>query len=153
MPEASSRSLPKLAVSLAILLILALQALPVLQADAWRRQWPFLKWAMYKNSKPPGPISLNTWRIVGVTAGGASTEVTSDLVGLPGMTIARLYTGPMDDGDTAAARRLMALVNRQQHDSVVELRLEGTRYDLTADGIVSEEVPARAFPAAPAPGR
>ena len=153
MSDPSSRSLPKLAVSLAILLILALHALPVLQREAWRRQWPFLKWAMYKNSKAPGPISVDFWRIIGVTAGGGTEEITSELVGLPPATIGRLFTGPMDDGDVEAARRLMALVNRQQGDSVVELRLEGTKYKLTETGIVPEEVPARAFPAAPPAGR
>jgi hypothetical protein len=153
MSDTSPRFAPRLAVSLAILLILALHALPVVQRDAWRRQWPFLKWAMYKNSKAPGPVSVNIWRIRGITAGGATEEITSDLVGLPPMTIGRLFTGPMDDGDVAAARRLMALVNRQQRDSVVELRLEGTKYNLTATGIVPEEVPARAFPAAPPVGR
>jgi hypothetical protein len=152
MPETSSRSAPRLAVSLAILLILALHALPVLQREQWRRQWPFLKWAMYKSAKAPGPIALDTWRIIGITAAGGTQEVTSELVGLPPMTIARMYTGPMDDGDTAAARRLMALLNRQQPDSVVALRLEGTKYNLTANGIVPEEVPARTFPAGPSAG-
>ena len=148
MPEASPLAARKVAVSLVILLILALHALPVIQREQqWRRQWPFLLWAMYKSAKKPGPIVINTLRIAGTTAEGARVPLTSHIVGLPPMTIGRMYSGPMSRGDLAAAQQLMARINRLHSDSFVELRLEGTRYRLTNDGIVPEEIPVRIFPA------
>lgn len=136
---------PKLLVSIFILLVIALHGVAALRRGQTQTYWPFLKWGMYKDSRPPGPIQAEKRRIVGVTQTGKTEEVTSNLVGLSGSTMGRLYVRPMMDGDSLAARQLLDRLNRERVDSFVELRLEVDRYTLTDSGIVKQENPISSY--------
>ena len=62
---------PKAWISLFIVLVIGLHAVPVISFQGNRQtRWPILAWAMYAKSIPPGPIEMMKRRIVGFTAGG-----------------------------------------------------------------------------------
>lgn len=153
MPQASSSSFYKLAVSLAILLVIGLHAVPVLVPSQSRRLWPFLMWAMYKNSSPPGPISATKKTILGTTARGDTMEVTPELVGLGPPAMNRIYLRSMLAGDSSAARRLLRRINRGREDPLVELRLGGQRYTVTDTGIATADLPVTTFRVDPSQSR
>ena len=74
----------KLWISALILLVLGLHAIPVISYQGHRQtRWPFLAWAMYARSWPPGPIQTMDRALVGRTAAGTEEEVTAWLAGLP----------------------------------------------------------------------
>ena len=51
----------KTRISLFIVVIIALHAVPVLSYERGRQtRWPFLSWTMYAKSFPPGPITMAT---------------------------------------------------------------------------------------------
>jgi hypothetical protein len=153
MPQVSSSSSYRLGVSLAILLVLGLHALPVLDQRQSTRMWPFLMWAMYNHSLPPGPISVKKRTIIGKTARGDSLEVTAELVGLGPPAMIRMYLKPMQDGDTGAARRFLQRINREREDPVVELRLAGQSYSVTDSGLVVEDLPGTTYRVDPSESR
>jgi hypothetical protein len=135
-------------ISLFILLVLGLHALPVLSYQGVRQtRWPFLVWAMYAKSYPPGPITATMRKIVGTSASGKQEEVTPKLVGLSGPAFRNAYGVPLWKGDSAAARELMDKINRERRDALVELRLESIQYRLGANGIVMDTAATRTFPA------
>ena len=72
----------KTLVSIVILLVIGLQAVPVLYRSERGTLWPFMQWAMYKNSRKPGPIDTHQRRILAITATGRSDTVTPRLLGL-----------------------------------------------------------------------
>jgi hypothetical protein len=132
----------KTAISVLILVVLGLHAVPVVfYEDRRQTLWPFLTWTMYSNSRPPGPIEARKTRIIGITLKGRREEVTSGLVGLPGPTVVDLYTRPMRQGDSSAAQRLLHRINSKREDPFVELRLEVEQYSLTDGGVVVQEAP------------
>lgn len=132
----------KTLVSVLILLAIGLHAAPVL-LDRGHRQilWPFLVWSMYKDSRPPGPIKGWKTSVIGITARGVSERVTRPLVGLSGSAIGRMYIQPMARGDSSAARRLIARLNRQRQDPIVEIRLDRETYWVTDTGLVRKDAP------------
>ncbi|HUR95619.1 MAG TPA: hypothetical protein VMY76_13605 [Gemmatimonadales bacterium] len=145
-----SGSSQKLVISIAIVLIIGAHAVPLALGPAWRRTWPVLLWAMYKKSRPPGPIVAYKRRILVVSARGTSEEATPQLVGLGPPAMTRRYVRPMLDGDSSAARRLLDRLNRGRADPFVTLRVESERFTLTDDGVVSEALPPIAYrPARP----
>jgi hypothetical protein len=145
MPDSPRRSPHKLAISIAILLILALHAMPIVVGDAWRRTWPFLMWAMYKDSRPPGPILAHKRQLIGTTAAGRRALVTAEFAGLPPPAMARMYVRPMLAGDSSAARRLLGRLNRSRTDPFVELRLGGELFTVTTAGVVAELLPVLTY--------
>jgi hypothetical protein len=137
-------------ISLFILLVLGLHAVPVLSYQGVRQtRWPFLAWAMYAKSYPPGPITATMRKIVGTSAGGKREEITPKLVGLSGAAFRNAYGVPLWKGDSAAARELMDRINRGRRDPVRELRLESIEYRLGNHGVVVDTAPARTFSAFP----
>lgn len=137
-------------VSLFILLILGLHALPILSYQGVRQtRWPFLLWAMYAQSTPPGPIEALTRQLVATSREGTRRVITSKDVGLTLPGFASNYLAPFSRGDTSAARWLVDRLNRLGPDSIAELRLETTRSRLVDSGIALDTLPPVVFPAAP----
>ena len=142
---------PKRWVSLLIVLVVGLHALPVLSYQGVAQtRWPFLVWAMYARSFPPGPVQTTVRRLVGTTASGRTEEVTPKLVGLSKSTYRNLYINPLYQGDTATALALLERVNRQLSDPLVEIRTEGLIYRLADQGLVTEPFPVIAYRVPPA---
>lgn len=135
----------KVLVSIAILLIIVLHALPVLSRGLRKRVWPFLDWAMYKDAVAAGPVRADIRQLVGVTRKGSRVELIDDTVGVSSFVLDRLYIKPMLQGDSSAARQLAGLLNRKRQDSFVEIRLETQTYFATDSGIVKSRTPAIAY--------
>jgi hypothetical protein len=137
-----------------ILVVLGLHALPVVSYQGHRQtRWPFLAWAMYARSFPPGPIETMDRSLTGTTASGTEEEVTAWLVGLSRPAFRNAYMNPLFEGDSTVARELLGRINRNREDRFVEIRTSGKRYRLTDDGILTEDLPVHTFRAsAPLPG-
>jgi hypothetical protein len=128
-------------ISIFILLVIAMHAVPLVSSGMRRKGWPFLEWAMYHDSRPPGPIQATKRRITGVTLKGEKVAVTPYLLGLSIFTLQSLYAQPMMRGDSSAAQQLFGRLNLQREDPFVELRLESERYTVTDTGVVKEDNP------------
>jgi hypothetical protein len=129
-------------VSAFILLIVGLHALPVLSYQGARQtRWPFLTWAMYAQSYPPGPIEAFVRRLVAVSADGTTRPITYKDVGLTVPALESRYVRPWSRGDTSAGRWLVDRLNRVGPDSVTQLRLKSLRYRLVASGIAVDTLP------------
>jgi hypothetical protein len=135
----------KVLVSIAIILVIVLHALPIVSRHWRKRVWPFLDWAMYKDAVPAGPVRADIRQLVGVTRTGGRIDVEDDTVGVSSFVMDRLYIKPMLQGDSSAARQLAGLLNRQRRDSIVEIRLETETYFATDSGIVKSQSPAIAY--------
>jgi hypothetical protein len=141
-------------ISAVIVLVIGLHAVPLLSYQGNRQtRWPFLAWAMYAASVPPGPITTNQRRIIGVTAAGDTTELTYAVIGVSGPTLTKSYLRPLSTGDSAAAQRLFERVNARRRERPFDLiRLEGERATLTDTGVAVERYPTITYHrAAPAP--
>jgi hypothetical protein len=143
----------KVLVSIAILLIILLHALPVLHRGLRKRVWPFLDWAMYKDAVAAGPVRADIRQLVGVTRAGGRIDVDDDTVGVSSFVMDRLYIKPMLQGDSSAARQLAGLLNRERRDSIIEIRLETETYTATDSGIVKSESPDIAYRVGPSDSR
>ena len=139
----------KVLVSIAILLIILLHALPVLHRGLRKRVWPFLDWAMYKDAVAAGPVRADVRQLVGVTRKGNRLERTDDTVGVSTFVLDRLYIKPIIGGDSSAARQLAGLLNRVRQDSIVEIRLETETYTVTDTGLAKSRPPAIAYRVGP----
>jgi hypothetical protein len=141
-----SASLNQVLVSLFILSIIGLHALPIaLRKGRSQTSWPFLMWSMYKDSRSAGPIEARETRLIGVTSRGRTEFLTSFQIGLPRPTVRELYLKSMLAGDSAAAQRLFARLNANQPEPYVEVRLMSIIYGLTDSGIVHRSNPVRTF--------
>jgi hypothetical protein len=143
----------KTLISIAILLIIGLHAVPILYRARKKTLWPILEWTMYNDSRPPGPIQATKKRVTGITVKGEREAVTPDLVGLSVTTLGQLYFRPMWAGDSSAARRLIDRLNRWRTEPFVELRLEGETYTVTDAGVLQEESPVVTYHLDPSPAR
>jgi hypothetical protein len=133
---------PKVLISILILLVIGLHAVPVLLYQGKNQtRWPFLTWAMYAKSRPPGPVVATRSRIMGLTLKGEAERVTGTLLGLPTATLGRRYLQPMKEGDSSTARQLFSRLNRNREDPFVELRIEGETYTATDTGVVKQDNP------------
>ena len=139
----------KVLVSIAILLVILLHALPVLHRGLRKRVWPFLDWAMYKDAVAGGPVRADLRQLVGVTGRGSRIDLNDDSVGVSSFVLDRLYIKPMLQGDSSAARQLAGLLNRERGDSIVEIRLETESYVVTDSGIVKSTSPGIAYRVGP----
>ena len=145
---------PKTLVSILILLAIGLHAAPLLLHRGHREiLWPFLVWAMYKDSRPPGPIQMWKARVIGVTANGESEQVTAPLLGVSGFALGRMYIQPMARGDSSAARQLISRLNRERQDPIVELRYYRETYTATDAGIVRKDDPTITYRVHPSASR
>jgi hypothetical protein len=129
-----------------ILMVLGLHALPVVSYQGHHQtRWPFLAWAMYARSYPPGPIQTMDRSLIGTTAGGAEEDVTPWLVGLSRPAFRNAYVNPLFEGDSTAARELLARINRNREDPFVQIHTRGKRYSITDNGILTEDLPVYTF--------
>jgi hypothetical protein len=130
----------KILVSIFILSVIGLHAVPVI-LDRGHSQilWPFLVWAMYKNSRPPGPITGWKTNVLAITENGATQPVTPELVGLSGSTLWRRYYNPWRTGDTTAPSSLIARLNRDRQEPFVELRLIREAYTVSDTGLIKAD--------------
>jgi len=143
----------KVWISIFIILLIALHSVPVLSASLRKRMWPILDWAMYKDSRGPGPIDAKKKRVIGVTANGSKEEVTPYLLGSSSFAMQNLYVVPMFRKDSAAAQRLLQRLNLRREDPFVELHVESETYTVTDSGIVKQENPVLIYRASPSPSR
>lgn len=138
-PQRHNRAMhnPKAWVSLWIGLVVSLHAVPVMVRERPNpTTWPWLPWAMYKDSRPAGPIVAERRRLSAVTESGRDVTVEEDSAGLSRFVINRTYVRPWLLGDTAAAPRLFAHLNERRTDPFVELRLSVETYTVTDTGMV-----------------
>lgn len=129
-------------ISTTIVLVIGLHAVPVIYRAERGTLWPFMQWAMYKSSSPPGPIQTQTRRIVAMSTSGREEEVTPALLGLSVTVLEGWYLRPMGVGDSTAAGRLMDRLNRVTGDSIVAVRLESALYTVTDTGVARQDKPA-----------
>lgn len=143
---------PKVWISMLILLVIGLHALPVLSWQGYRQtRWPILSWAMYAKSYPPGPVYVLTRRIIATAESGREEEITARLLGLPFPAFRNAYVVPMSRHDSTAPRALLDRLNESRSDRVVAVRLEQVRSTLTDTGVVQEELPVIRYGESPAP--
>lgn len=143
----------KIWISLGILAVIGLHAVPVLSAGLRKQIWPLLDWGMYKESRAPGPIQVKKKRIVAVTQTGRKERVTPTLLGSTGYGLHALYEVPMLRNDSAAAQDLFKRLNVQRQDLFVELRVESETYTVSDTGVVKRDNPVITYRAAPSPSR
>ena len=122
--------------SAVIVLVLVLHAAPVIWAAQRDALWPFMVWAMYKNSRPSGPVEVNQRHILAVTASGERDTVTPYLLGLSITVLDQRFHRPLMGGDTTVVPLLFERLNRGRTDPYVELRLESQTYTVTDTGLV-----------------
>jgi hypothetical protein len=145
---------PRTRISLFLLVVIGLHALPVLSYQGARQnRWPFLTWAMYARSYPAGPVEVDIRELVAVSPSGGRREIVQKNVGLSTPTFNNNYLAPFSRGDTAAARALINRLNRAGGDSVVQLRLETYRYRLVDPGVATDTLTPIVFPATPTAAR
>jgi len=122
--------------SLWIALVVCLHAVPVaLRERPNPTTWPWLPWAMYKDSRPAGPIVAERRRLSAVTQSGQTVTVEEDSAGLSRFVVNRTFVRPWLQGDTTAAARLFAHLNERRQDPFVELRLSVETYTVTDTGM------------------
>jgi hypothetical protein len=122
-------------VSLWIVLAVGLHAVPILlRPGVQQTTWPWLTWAMYKDSRPAGPIVGERRRLLGVTESGRRIRIDEDSVGLSKFVVTRTFLRPWLLGDTTAASRLFAHLNQQRRDPLVEVLLSVETYTVTDTG-------------------
>jgi hypothetical protein len=132
---------PKLYISIAILILCGLHALPVLQELRGTRQtfWPVMAWGMYRHAHDPTrPIQASLNRIVAITAEGEPLHIGPPEVGLQYFAFHRFYLGPMSTGNPAAARALADRISRHPQERIIELRVESATYMVTETGLVKD---------------
>jgi hypothetical protein len=139
----------KTLVSIVILLVIGLHAVPVLYRSERGTLWPFMQWAMYKNSRKAGPIDTRQRRILAISATGRSDTVTPHLLGLSITVLKQRYLAPIATGDHSTAAELIDRLNRHRDVPVVELRLEGETYTVTDTGIVRTDDPVVTYRSGP----
>jgi hypothetical protein len=136
-------------VSLFVLLVIGLHALPVISFQGARQtRWPFLAWTMYARSYPAGPVQAKKRRLIGTTRSGAELVVNAEVVGLSGPAFGTTYIAPIYAGDTTVARELMSRVNRGRRDSLVTLRTAGEVYTVSGNGLRTDTLRVMTFRAA-----
>ncbi|HKU63282.1 MAG TPA: hypothetical protein VJQ44_18925 [Gemmatimonadales bacterium] len=127
---------PKAWVSLWIVLAVTLHAVPIaLRQRQNQTTWPWLTWAMYKDSRPAGPIEGERRRLSGLTQAGHQVVIDEDSVGLSKFVVNRLFIRPWQLGDTTAAPRLFAQLNQRRRDPLVKIRLSVESYTVTDSGM------------------
>lgn len=122
--------------SLWIALAVGLHAVPILHNQRQNQTtWPWLKWAMYKDSRPAGPIVGERRRLSGVTQAGHQIRIDEDSAGLSRFVVNRTFVVPWLQGDTNAASRLLAHLNQRRADPLVEIHLSIETYTVTDAGM------------------
>jgi hypothetical protein len=141
---------PKTWISLAILTVIALHAVPILSYQGYRQnRWPILAWAMYAKSYPAGPVQTESRHLVGMTQEGKRLEITPWLAGVPQAAMGKAFVRPLLQGDSAKAGQLFGRLNQSRPDPVIEIRVEQERWAVSDTGLVHEVLPITSYHAAP----
>ena len=127
--------------SAVIVLVIGLHAVPVVVSAERDTLWPFMVYAMYKHSRPAGPVEVHQRAIVAVTASGVRDTVTDRLLGVSVTVLDQRYHRPLMKGDTTVVPGLFERLNRGRTDPYVELDLVSTTYTVTDTGLAREENP------------
>jgi len=138
----------KLIISIGILVVVGLHAVPVLQRLDGKRQtlWPIMAWGMYRYSfDSSSPVQTRITRLIGIMANGEKWGITPRDIGLSSYAVERQYLMPMRKADSSVAKALAGRLNRQRENPIVELRLESETYTITNTGIVREDNPVVAY--------
>lgn len=133
--------------SIAILAVIGLHAVPVLHSRERDTLWPFMVWAMYKNSRPSGPVEVNRRHILAVTAAGRRDTVTPHLLGLSITVLDQRFHRPLMGGDTTVVPVLFERLNRQRADPYVALHLVSETYTVTDTGLARRTNPVVTYQA------
>jgi hypothetical protein len=129
-------------ISIFILLVLLLHAVPVVDYKGHRQTtWPILAWAMYAKSMKPGPIETTKRRATVSTSTGDSQVVTGRVIGLNRPALNHLFIVPMWRGDSSVAEKFLRRLNRHRDEPFVAIRIDGTKYMLVGDAVVTEPLP------------
>jgi hypothetical protein len=125
----------RLRISIFILAILGLQAVPVAREFTGAREtlWPFLSWGMFRHASDP-PVEATRQRILATTADG-TRRVWPEDSGFDPFAFRRYYQIPIAEGDSAAARDLARRLTRRWAAPVREIAVEETVFKLDDDGI------------------
>jgi hypothetical protein len=127
--------------SVVIVLVIALHAVPVLYSAERDTVWPFMIWAMYKNSRPAGPVEVHQRHILAVTGSGARDTVTPNLLGVSITVLNQRYDRPLMNGDSMVASQLFERLNRDRTDPYVRLELVSEIYTVTDTGLARGQSP------------
>jgi hypothetical protein len=145
---------PKTWISIAILTVIGLHALPVVSYQGYRQtRWPILAWAMYAKSYPPGPVQTDRRRLVAMTVGGQRIPITSAMAGVPLPSMGKAFIRPLLQGDSATAQELFRRLNRTRTDPVTEIQVEVELFAVSDTGLVTRTLPPVTYHAASAPAR
>jgi hypothetical protein len=137
----------KLFVSLLIMLVVGLHALPLLQRLQGKEQtwWPIMAWGMYSPSIPKGPISSEIRRTTGLTISGKQLPVGPEQSGLDVFTFGPIYVRSTWPESASAAQQLAERLNVKRDDPFVEFHLEVETYTITPSGIVKDTLPVALY--------
>jgi hypothetical protein len=131
--------------SVVILLVIGLHAVPLIHSAERGTLWPFMVWAMYKHSRPAGPVEVNQRRILAVTASGVADTVTPHRLGVSITVLDQRYHRPLMGGDTTVVARIFERLNRDRTDPYVELRLVSETYTVTDTGLARRDNPVQSY--------
>jgi hypothetical protein len=134
--------------SIVILLVLGLHLIPIVSRAERDTVWPFMIWAMYKHSRPAGPVEVNQRHLLAVTASGARDTVTPELLGLSITILDQRFHRPLMGGDTTVVPALFERLNQGRSDPYVELRLVSETYTVTDTGLARRRNPVVTYRAA-----
>ena len=104
-----------------------------------------MAWGMYKKSHPPRQITALKREVVGINAHGKEQKIYHWQSGSSPYAFDRRFVQPMLYGESEAARQLAEKINRHLDVPIVALRIEGTLYTLTDDGVTEKEQPEILF--------
>jgi hypothetical protein len=127
--------------SAVIVLVILLHGVPMILASERSTLWPFMVYAMYKNSRPAGPVQVNQRRILAVTSAGVRDTVTPERMGLSVTVLDQQYHRPLMTGDTTVLGGLFQRLNQGRTDPYVELDLVSETYTVTDTGLVRQQNP------------
>ena len=131
----------KLLASVVIVLVIALHVVPVVYSAERGTLWPFMVYAMYKHSRPAGPVEVNQRAILAVTASGARDTVTDRLLGVSVTVLDQRYHRPLMTGDTTVVPVIFERLNRGRSDPYVRLDLVSETYTVTDTGLARQANP------------
>ena len=135
----------KVLASVVIVLVIALHAVPVVYSAGRGTLWPFMVYAMYKHSRPAGPVEVNQRAILAVTASGARDTVTDHLLGVSVTVLDQRYHRPLMTGDTTVVPVIFERLNRGRSDPYVRLDLVTETYTVTDTGLARQAKPVLTF--------
>jgi len=135
----------KALVSAVIVLVIALHAVPLVVSAERGTLWPFMVYAMYKHSRPTGPVEVNQRRILAVTASGVRDTVTDRLLGVSVTVLDQQYHRPLMTGDSSVVPAIFERLNRGRTDPYVELDLVSETYTVTDTGLARRANPVETY--------